>query len=372
MRATGEQLQVQVQPLWDNMVNLAFIAANIVSDEVSTVSGGLFPGGADFVREGGLSRAERSLGSEDAAIRACAASTSVPVLLCSSPADHGSIALTARVLGMFEVLSRRPSSALHELCAARSALPGQGVLVFPLLRLSLFLLVRLHPFSRCARENVSRLAALTECLLSDEWATTTGSDADGGDDVCIVILAHVHAALLRLKAQAMTVGGISHANISEARTAVADTGGQDYFVLPQAMSADTGYEVSLTLLGVLRCLVRRRVELINNRLGDRLTTALLDAIYALPRDTVIDGESRIAPQPAVEESGDSRLCWDRLLQSLRWMEKSDLFTSAKNIAVSENHGGAALLDACMPSLKVRVTSFAHSIRAGIESLRTIK
>lgn len=368
----GEKLQVQVQPRWDNMVNLAFIAANIVSDDVSTVSGGLFPESADFVREDGLSRAERSLGSEDAAIRACVAATSVPVLLCSGPAEHGRIALSARVLSMFGVLSSGPSSALHELCAARSALSGQGLLVFPLLRLCLFLLARLHPLSRYARENVSRLAALTQCLLSDEWQTNTGSDAEGSDDVCIVILVQVHAALLRLKSRATTVDGISHANISEARTAVAGKSGQDSFVLPQTMSAATGYEASSALLGVLRCLVRRRLDLLTVRLGERLTTALVDATNALPRDTGLGGEHGITPQPAVEQSDNSRLCWFRLLQSLRWMETNFLFASTNNIAVNASDGGAALLDACMPSLKVSVRSFLHSIGAGIESLHMIK
>ncbi|CAN0580566.1 unnamed protein product, partial [Ectocarpus sp. 12 AP-2014] len=73
--------------------------------------------------------------------------------------------------------------------------------MFPLLRLSVFLLVHLHPFTRPAQENLQRLASLVQCLLSDGWCSKEGTLSRESDNMCIVVLAHVHAALLRLKTQ---------------------------------------------------------------------------------------------------------------------------------------------------------------------------
>lgn len=348
----SEQVEVHQQPRWNNMVQLAFIAANLVSDDVSTVTAGLFPEGEDVVRGGHLCRDETRFGVDVEAVRASSASTSIPFLLCSNPTGHGSLALSARVLGMFPEISSEPSSGLLELCAARSTIPGQGPLMFPLLRLSLFLLVRLHPFSTPAQDNLSRLSSLVLCLLSDHWHVKAGSEFVGSDDMCMVILAHVHAALVRLQAQAMAVSGASRRVMSQASMTVAGETTCDLLELSPALSASVACKVGMALLDLLQLFARRRRGLLRSRLGERFTGELERAINYEPNEVCARTESGGAIHRTGELSEDSRWCWDYILQSLKWMEGSLLFESAKDNIIRASNRAPALLEACMPSLKV--------------------
>lgn len=354
-------METNSQPLWNNMVQFAFIAANVVSDDVSTVTAGLFPEGDRVTREEDLSRKEASFGVDREAARASAASATVPFLLCSSPAEHGSVALSARVLGMFEVLSGGPPSDLLELCAARSMVSGQGPLLFALLRISLFLLVRLDPFSKPALENVPRLALLVQCLLSDDWQSIASSHSAESEDMCIVILVHIHAALRRLKSRATIVGGTPYRLISEARAAIAGEAVTDPSVLPPAMGTSDAYEMGRTLLSLLRYLTRRRQTALTGKLGEPLTSALQQAITFEPKNEVTRNDNTWSASPSAErEYVEARRCWDRLLQSLEWMEESSLFVSARDDTAGVSDGPPALLEACMPSLKVGDTRLARS------------
>ena len=362
----SERIQVRQQPRWDNMVHLAFIAANVVSDDVSTITAGLFPKSDDLGRRGDLSGSQTSFGSDGEAICASAASTSIPFLLCSNPAEHGSVALAARVLDMFKVISGGPSPALLELCTARSIAPSQGPLLFPLLRLSLFLLVRLHPLSRPALENLRRLAALVQCLLSDNWYVQGGSDSAASDDMCLVMLGHVHAGLIRLKAKAMTVVGTSYGIVSEARVHLPEDGVTDASALPSGsfMDATSAYEIGKTLRDLIQHIVLLRLDLLNARLGDQLTRNLQDATTSEPQGVGVSGENE---NGLGQDTNDAGHGWDRLLQSLRWMERSSLFTPAMDTAMHPSHGVHALLEACMPSLKVGLAWFVYSVQIFVGS-----
>lgn len=330
------------------MVHLAFIAANVVSDDVSTVTLGLFRGSEDAGRSFNVPGGETSFSGDSEAIQASAASGSIPFLLCSSPAGHSSLALSARILGMFGVLSGGSSFALLELCTARSGISAQGPLMFPLLRLSIFLLVRLHPFTRPAQENLQRLASLVQCLLSDGWRLKEKDHCGDSDDMCIVVLAHVHAALVRLKTQATRVGGTWHKLISEARKAV----GSKNFVPPPALDATTAYEYGRALLGLLRFLSLCRRELLCSKLGVELSTAIREATTLDPQDAFGTPETVNAADSLEQHSDQVRRCWNHLLTSLTWMEGSFLFPYADDPTTHSCDGVADLLDACMPSLKV--------------------
>ena len=346
----SERIEVRQQPRWNNMVQLAFIAANVVSDDVATITAGLFPKGDDLGKSGHPSGGEKSFCSNGEAICASAAYTTIPFLLCSNSAEHGSVALAARVLGMFKVISGGPSPPLLELCTARSIAPSQGPLLFPLLRLSLFLLVRLHPLSRPALDNIRRLTALAQCLLSDNWYVQAGSDSAASDDMCLVLLGHVHAALIRLEAKATTVVDTSYGIVSEAKVDLPEIDATDAPALPPGSFLDVAYEIGKTLRDLLRHLVLLRLDLLSVRLGDRLTKNLQDAAAFEQQDLGVSGESRSGPGQNTNRTG---LGWDRLLQSLRWTERSSLFVSAID---------TTLLEACMPSLKVGLAWLVCSIR----------
>lgn len=355
----SEHIEVCQQPRWNNMVHLAFIAANVVSDDVSTITAGLFPKGENLGRSGHPSDGEKGFCSDGEAICASAASTSIPFLLCSNSAEHGSVALAARVLGMFKVISGGPSPALLELCTARSITPSQGPLLFPLLRLSLFLLVRLHPLSKPALDNIRRLTALVQCLLSDNWYVQAGSDSAASDDMCLVILGHVHAALIRLKAKATTVVDTSYGIVSEARVDLPEDDTTDAPALPPGSFMDTAYEIGKTLRDLLRHLVLLRLDLLSVRLGSQLTKNLQDAATFEQQDLGVSSESKSALGQATNRAGQG---WDRLLQSLRWTERSSLFVSTMDTTMHPSHGVHALLEACMPSLKVGLAWLVYSIR----------
>lgn len=344
----GLRVEMPQQPRWNNMVHLAFIAANVVSEDVSTVTLGLFPGSEDVSRGANKVGDEPSFSGDGEAIQASAASGSIPFLLCSSPAGHSSLALSARVLGMFGVLSGGSSLALAELCTARSGISDQGPLMFPLLRLSIFLLVRLHLFTRPAQENLQRLASLVQCLLSDGWYSKEKDNCRDSDDMCIVVLAHVHAALVRLRTQATRVGSISHKFISGARKAVAS----EQFVPPPALDATAAYENGRALLGLLRFLSLCRRDLLSSRLGVRLFGAIQDATTLDPQDAFGTPETVNASDTLEQHSDQVRRCWDHLLISLTWMEGSVLFPHAEDLTTHVRDGVADLLEACMPSLKV--------------------
>lgn len=362
----SKRVEVRRQPRWNNMVHLAFIAANVVSDDVSTITAGLFPRGDDLGRSGDLSGGEKSFGSDGEAICASAASTSIPFLLCSNSAEHGSVALAARVLGMFKVISGGPSPALLDLCTARSIAPSQGPLLFPLLRLSLFLLVRLHPLSSPALENLRRLSALVQCLLSDNWYVQAGSDSTASDDMCLVVLGHVHAALIRLKAKATTVVGASYGIVSEARRDLPEDDATDAPALPPAsfMDPTSAYKIGRTLRDLLQHLVLLRLDLLNVKLGDELTRNLQDAVTFEQQELDGSGASGSGLGQAMNSAGQD---WDRLLQSLRWMERSSLFVPAIDTNMHPSIGVHALLEACMPSLKVGLAWFVYWIQTVVAS-----
>ncbi|CAM9566448.1 unnamed protein product, partial [Ectocarpus sp. 13 AM-2016] len=365
----GEQVETPQQPRWNNMVHLAFIAANVVSDDVSTVTLGLFRRGEDAGRDGKQTGDEPSFVGDGEAIRASKASASIPFLLYSSPAGHASLALSARVLGMFGVLSGGASLALLELCTARSVVSGQGPLMFPLLRLSVFLLVHLHPFTRPAQENLQRLASLVQCLLSDGWCSKEGSLSRESDNMCIVVLAHVHAALLRLKTQATTVGGTSYRCIAEARNAVADENFTNSAVSPSAVDASAAYEYGTGLLALLRYFAIYRRDLLNKRLGEKLWSAIVEATTFEPQDAFGEPESVNADDVLELYSDQARRCWDHLLQSLRWMETTFLFSSTEESATRASDGVASLLEACMPSLKAAEELENRAVREAGERTR---
>lgn len=350
-KAAMETIQ---QPHWNNVMHLAFIAANVVSDDVSTVTAGLFPRSERVGRDDHASTHGSTARRDNDAIRSAEAVVTAPFLLCSSPADHASLALSARVLSMFSSFSNGSSSALLELCSVRNTIPGQGPLMFPLLRLSLFLLVRLHAFSEPARDNVSRLSSLVRCLLSDDWHTEEKSHSStmGSDDMCIVILAHIHASLRRLKAQASTVNGTAYHFISEARSAImreTQPGGATHH---PALSTTVARRVGYTLLGLLQYICRRRLDLLNGRLGERLASTLQNDIAVEGHMRNFNGEGASSTYPAEKCGPDSRSCWDHLLQSLEWMEGSSLFRSSEGTGTDARNLIPALLEACMPSLKV--------------------
>lgn len=354
MDPENEQIADELQPRWSNMVHLAFVAANIVSDDVSTVTAGLFPEGEGLVKGSDLSGDEWIQGIGGEAFRASAAAASIPVLLCASPAAHGSLALSARVLGMFTVISRGSSTALHKLCTARSTIPNQGPLVFPLLRLSLFLLVRLHPCSESALENVNRLQSLAQVLLSAEWEAGAGTEPMGSDDMCMVILAHVHAGLLRLKAQMTNLSEGTQGATSELTGDGLDTAVPDSSVLPPGMSVANAWKFGEALLGLLRYLTQRRLDLLSSRLGERLISAVVDVATAEPREWDLSKQTGSRSVDPAETTDERRLSWIAFHKSIAWMEDSPLF-SPSDVAMNGSHGMPALLEACMPSLKVHAT-----------------
>lgn len=357
----SEHVEIRKQPRWNNMVHLAFIAANVVSDDVSTITAGLFPKGDNVVRGGELPGGETGFGGDGEAICASAASSCTPFLLCSNPAKHVSVALSARVLDMFKVIPGGPSPALVELCTARGIAPCQGPLLFPLLRLGLFLLVRLHPLSQPALENLRKLTSLVQYLLSENWRLQAGSDdSASSDDMCLVILGHVHAALIRLKAKAMTVLGTSNAVASAAKVVPPGDGVAGApMPLGSFMDATSAYEIGRALRGLLQHLVVRRLDLLSARLGEQLMRNLQDATTFEPQDLSASGESG---RDLERDTLEAREGWDRLVQSLRWMERSSLFTPALDTTMHPVHGVHALLEACLPSLKVRLAQFVHSIQ----------
>lgn len=349
MEPSNEQADVGLQAFWNNMVHLAFVAANLVSDDVSTVTAGLFQDGEDLVRREG----EDTLGhegireSESQARRASAAAATVPVLLCSSPAEHGSLALSARVLSMFEVLSWGPPAAVLKLCASWSRIPDQGPLLFPLLRMSLFLLVRLHPCSAIAQENLSRLDALVHCLVSKEWKENAGKDFARSGDMCMVVLAHVHAALSRLKAQAAALVDVHHAAVSGAVDSSVEETAPGFSVLPSTVRTDNACFFSRNLLLLLQCVTQKQPGLLRKSLGGRLTGALVDAVAAgLKSCTWSESASQ---SDNADEHGRHQ---GNLVRCVAWMARSALFSSTTDTAAVGTHGMSALLEACMPSLKV--------------------
>lgn len=334
----------QQQRRWNNIVQLTFVAANLVSNDVSTITVGLFHERADIPSPYGRTVSRLPLNDEsddtnlpldDEAIRASAAATSVPYLLCSNSPVHGSVSLAARVLEIFGVTANESPTALLRLYMASSTILDQGPLMFPLLRLSFFLLGNLHLFTEPALANLRRLDSHVAYLLSDAWQEHSGDRTAGSDDMCIVVLAHVHAALLRLKAQATALGNFSSERISEARSSWA-TGGS----LECAGSIAIALKVGEVLLGLLRRLIGRRLHLLTKTLGESLAGALQNAVC------------RSATCHEDEHMRKSRQPWERLLKSLAWMEGSDLlFVSVAN-APRPAQGVTALLDACMASLKV--------------------
>lgn len=333
---SDEQAHTTAQPRWNNIVHLAFVAANLVSDDVSTVTAGLFPESEEMGRSG----ENGDIGSEVEARRASAAAASIPVLLCSSPAAHGSLALSARVLGMFGVVLRGSRAGVHKLCSSRSQIPDQGPLMFPLLRLSLFLLVRLHPFTPSARENISRLESLVLCLVSSDW-DELDKESRGSDDMCVVVLAHVHAALLRLEAQVAGLVDAPHKVISDATSDASEESAPGSPVGLATVCAADASGFSRTLLDLLQCVTRRRLDLLKGRLGERLTSALLDSIGRTSHD-----------QANLPDDADERSVYHNSLACLKWMEGSPLVVATTHVTAGGRGGMPALLEACMPSLKV--------------------
>lgn len=343
-QATGVHEQHQHQRRWNNIVQLAFVAANLVSDDVSTITVGLFPDQADIPLPYGRTVPRLPLDYEsdganlvldDEAMQTSAASTSVPYLLCSNSPVHGSVALAARVLEIFGVTVNESPTDLLRLYLASSSIPDQGPLMFPLLRLSFFLLGNLHLFTEPALANLRRLESHVAYLLSDAWQEHSGDRTAGSDDMCIVVLAHVHAALLRLKAQATALACVSSERIYEERSSCA-TGTS----LECGASITIALKVGEVLLGLLRRLIGRRLHLLTRTLGESLSSALQNAVR------------RSATCHEDEHMRKSQEPWERLVKSLAWMEGSDtLFVSVANTPRPAK-GVTALLDACMASLKV--------------------
>lgn len=344
-RGVHEQQQQQQQRRWNNIVQLGFVAANLVSDDVSTITVGLFHDRADIMSSYGRTVSSLPLNDESddtnltidyEAMHTSAASTSVPYLLCSNSPVHGSVALATRVLEIFGVTVKESPTDLLRLYMASSTIPDQGPLMFPLLRLSFFLLGNLHLFTEPALVNLHRLDSHVAYLLSDAWQEYSGDRTTGSDDMCIVVLAHVHAALLRLKAQATALGiSVSSERISEARSSCA-TGAS----LECAGSITIALKVGEVLLGLLQRLIGRRLHLLTRTLGESLSSDLQNAVR------------RSATCHEDEHMRKSQQPWERLVKSLSWMEGSDaLFVSVANTP-RPAQGVTALLDACMASLKV--------------------
>lgn len=347
-----------VQPLWNNMVQLAFVAANLVSANVSMTMCGLLQGGLVVPGDQSVARDDWIHASALDARRASAAAATFPIFHGSSLDVHASVALAARVLGMFPPLSRGPCVDLYALCTCRSVIPDQGALMWPLLRFSLFLLVRLHPCTKSGQENVWRFESLVKTLLDPAFQAYLDQPLADGDDMCMVIVVHVHAALLRFKAQVSGMlsfpppempgdgsgDGSGNGSVGQGVTSSKST-------KPLAeVSEASAYHVGNSLFGLLLCFTRRRRDLLRARLGEDITNLLVEGVEAeaesrSPRSPQESGDaSRQAGMPVEEPS------WDSIARSLDWMEKIPLFkyTSGEGIGVS------SLFKACVPSLKVLV------------------
>ena len=363
----GEEIYEQQRRRWDNIIHLAFIAANLVSDDVSTITAGLFHENVENLPPRGSNEGDddddTSLPQDDEAMGASAASTCIPYLLYSNPPEHGSVALAARVLKLFDVTANESPAAHLRLCASSSTVAGQGPLMFPLLRLSLFLLENLHLFSKPALANLCRLDSLVAFLLSDAWQEHSGDQAASSDDMCIVILAHVHAALVRLKGKAIALGDVSHFFEERDAREIGST-------LLKVGNVTIAREVGQALRGLLRRIVGRRPDLLIRRVGERITNALQDAVYE-HRSFTRSGDSCM---------DDSQRGLGSLLESLTWMEGNEsLFVPVEKDATRSTQGVPALLDACMTSLKVSEATIdvgrvrksqQHKIPSNISSPRT--
>lgn len=350
LEADDEQAGLGMQAGWSNMVHLAFVAANLVSDDVSTVTAGLFLEGDELVRSENTRRYKGSSENESKMTCSSAAAATIPVLLCSSPAEHGSLALSARVLSMFKVLSRDSPAAVLTLGLSRSQIPDQGPLLFPLLRMSLFLLVRLHPCSGTAQENLLRLNALIHCLLSKEWKNTTSEEFARSEDMCIVVLAHVHAALSRLKGQAVALADVHDRAILDSPDSETEEAAPGFSVNQPTMRTRNALNFCRGLVGLLQNVTQKRHGLLRSRLGRRLAGALVDSVAMglkccskCASASSSDGKDDRGP-----DHGNLAQC----LECLAWMDECSLFPSMNATAVSGMHRTSAVLEACMPSLKV--------------------
>lgn len=350
LEAGDEQAGLGMEAGWSNMVHLAFVAANLVSDDVSTVTAGLFSEGEELVRSEETRRNKGLSDSESEMTCASAAAATIPVLLCSSPADHGSLALAARVLSMFKVLSRDSPAAVLTLGLSRSRIPDQGPLLFPLLRMSLFLLVRLHPCSGPAQENLLRLDALVHCLLSKEWKNTTSEEFARSEDVCIVVLVHVHAALSRLKNQALTLADEHDRTIPDPPDSDTEEAAPGFSVNQPTMRTKNALNFCRGLVGLLQNVTQERHGLLRNRLGRRLAGALVDAV-GMGLESFRKCAS-VSSSDGRDDRGPDHGNLAQCLECLAWMDGCSLFPSMSATAVSGMHRTSALLEACMPSLKV--------------------
>ena len=164
----------------------------------------------------------------------------------------------------------------------------------------------------------------------------------------------------------MTVVGTSYGIVSEARVHLPEDGVTDASALPSGsfMDATSAYEIGKTLRDLIQHIVLLRLDLLNARLGDQLTRNLQDATTSEPQGVGVSGENE---NGLGQDTNDAGHGWDRLLQSLRWMERSSLFTPAMDTAMHPSHGVHALLEACMPSLKVGLAWFVYSVQIFVGS-----
>lgn len=351
----SEPVDDMVQPLWNNVVQLAFVAANLVSDDISTITGGLFSEDDDLYRDEHLTRDEPIHDPGLEARRLSSAASGSPVLLCSSPDVDASVALSMRVLSLFCVSSEGSAIELDKICTSQSTIPSQGPLMWPLLRLSLFLLVRLHPCTQSARENASFFGALVRTLVSPEWcdwcAERDCEPADS-DDMCMVVLAHVHAALLRLHAQMSAMVDLEHRRLPLASDS--GTAGMASVERLAELSESSGQHFENTMFDCLERLTRRQTDLLNRRLGERVTSALGEEVTAEVRRRRLHEETELAWAQPDGEKGHIRVSWDDVARNLAWMGNSFVMMSSSKSSAMGSGERTSLPEACVRSLKVSI------------------
>lgn len=348
----NEQMNDKVQTRWQNMVQLAFIAANLVSEDISTTNTSNSSGNTLIHKGDDLPGNQKSYRSGLEARYASAAASSIPIFLCSSPTGYGSLALSAQVLGMFPSVSQGPLDDVRKLCSSHGAVPDQGILMWPLLRLSIFLLARLHPCTQSAQINASRLEGLVKTLLTHGWETKSSQELFDNDDMCMVVLAHITKALIRLKGQVSAV--VNHSPGTQQAFATHGSG----VVRPKSpfppadICAASAHDFEKALFTLLQCLTTRRRELLNEKLGETCTSTFIGDICAEVRRRSFAYQTESQCAEPVEQADGNGSCWDTIARNLDWMDECSLFASADTSCASGSHGLPDLLESYMSSFKV--------------------
>ncbi|CAM9106363.1 unnamed protein product [Choristocarpus tenellus] len=355
------------QPVWNNVVHLAFIAAHLVTEDVSTALFGLFSGSDDVNCQFAPGRKE--LNENASEYMFCV--DDIPAPMCACTTEESQISLAGQVLRIFGALSSVNTELGFGILTTPSKLPDQGMLIFALLRLCLFLLVKLHPCSSAAKENVSHLKMLVFSLVST-GTLENGSNANAVDSKskhvqekqnwCFVVLVHVQSLVCRLlvlvQKRAGTIlvkDGVSTDDECSCEALHRQHLPPKVADVSENIEAKHAHAVGVILHDILCILAEHKLDLLSMRLGQRLTGALVDVTTAAkPTEANMEwGGLQSWKSPFLgRELGDDDTSWQSVLQSLQWVCESELFFSASLRSTGADvHNLPKFVDVCMSTLK---------------------